>query len=77
MEIISYGESQLFRTISDLYPYTEYKVFIQCGYGDCYGGWGLFVGPVTVRTNEEGKDLITNKLIPDSRTTWCLISKGE
>ena len=57
MEISSNNESELFQTISDLAPYTAYTIYIQCGFADCVEGWGMFSRPVTVRTNEEGKEL--------------------
>ena len=56
MEISTIIESKMAKTISDLYPYTEYTLYIHCSLPGCYGGWGLFGGPVTMRTNEEGKN---------------------
>ena len=57
LEISTDNESELFQIISDLSPYTAYTVYIQCGFADCVGGWGMFSKPITVRTNEEGKEL--------------------
>jgi len=53
MEISAIIESKMAKTISNLYPYTEYTFYIHCSLPGCYGGWGLFGGPVTMRTNAE------------------------
>ncbi|XP_020606265.1 protein sidekick-2-like isoform X2 [Orbicella faveolata] len=52
-EILEFSTNTFHHTISDLSPYTAYTLYIQCGFADCVGGWGLLSRPVTVRTNEE------------------------